>query len=228
MVWVLEDLVQRDLVVRSGRDDRVSYSIRTHQELLTLGAKSKYPESDSLVPLVWVLIFREGPLSLVQLARLVPATMRELESALAVLVSDGKVSRVQVGGDEVLAVKEVVIPIGESAGWEAAVIDHHRMVSNAIAAKVASGCRQSSSDDRVGGTTLTFDLWAGHPKEQTVCDLLSDTRQRVLSVWNEVEQYNKSSSVAADYQVHFYCGQYLVSEEQPREEEQLQEEEAKQ
>ena len=143
-----------------------------------------------------------------------PASVDELNEALAVLVEDGRVSRTMEGDEAIFEAKEVLIPIGESAGWEAAIVDHHRTVSNAIAAKVGIGVRKSASGDEVGGTTLTFDLWPGHPQERAVRNLLSETRSRILPLWENVEEHNKTECSPEGYQVHFYCGQYLVEEEQ--------------
>jgi hypothetical protein len=108
----------------------------------------------------------------------------------------------------------VLIPVGETAGWEAAVIDHYGSVLNAIAAKLASRAHTSAAADEVGGTTLAFDLWPGHPREQEVRGLLRETRARVLPLWEEVEAYNREHPSSETYRVHFYCGQYLVVEEE--------------
>jgi hypothetical protein len=112
----------------------------------------------------------------------------------------------------------VLIPVGETAGWEAAVIDHHRVVLAAIASKLAGRARTSTPADEVGGTTLTFDLWPGHPREQEVRGLLRTTRAQLLPLWEEVEEFNGAQATHASgesYQVHFYCGQYVVEEEKP-------------
>ena len=210
---VLHDLVESGFVIRSGRGDQTSYRAATEEELRDVGANLEEPTVESLAALAWVVIFREGPISLERVTQLVPAEADDLEQELAVLVADGRVSRQQRGDGEVFVAEEVLIPVGESAGWEAAIVDHHRTVSNAIAAKLTSGSRGSTSRDEVGGTTLTFDLWPGHPKEAEVRRLLADARARSLPLWEEVKEHNKTHSSADAYQVHFYFGQYLVEEE---------------
>jgi len=87
-------------------------------------------------------------------------------------------------------------------------------VLNAIAAKLSGRARTSATTDEVGGTTLTFDLWPGHPREQEVRRLLRSTREHVLPLWEQVEAYNREHDKPETYQVHFYCGQYLVQEEE--------------
>jgi hypothetical protein len=87
-------------------------------------------------------------------------------------------------------------------------------VLNALAAKTVSGRHVSAADDEVGGTTLSFDLWPGHPREREVRQLLSATRSRVIRLWDEVLEYNNQVSCTGDtYKLTFYCGQYLVEED---------------
>jgi hypothetical protein len=62
---------------------------------------------------------------------------------------------------------------------------------------------------------LTFDLWPGHPKEQQVRKLLANARAAFIPLWDEVTEYNRTANKEGEYQVHFYCGQYVVREEQP-------------
>jgi hypothetical protein len=102
--------------------------------------------------------------------------------------------------------------LGEAAGWEAAIVDHHRIVLNAIAARATLGSRSSPTDE-AGGTTLTFDLWPGHPKEREVRQLLAQFRAAALPLWEEVNQTSKNDLRSDAYQLHFYLGQYLVADD---------------
>jgi hypothetical protein len=132
---------------------------------------------------------------------------------LSILTADGRVSHRLEGSASFYTAEDVLIPIGETAGWEAAVVDHHRTVLNALAAKITSGNRTSARSDEVGGTTLTFDLWPGHPHEHAVRKLLASTRATILPLWEEVTAFNKETEGKDPYQVHFYCGQYVLEED---------------
>ena len=77
-----------------------------------------------------------------------------------------------------------------------------------------ASCNQYRGPYTVSGTTLTFDLWPGHPREQEVRGLLSGARAQLLPLWEEVEAYNRDHAGPETYQVHYYCGQYLVEEEE--------------
>jgi hypothetical protein len=208
---ILNDLVESGLLVRSGRGDETRYRVATAEELRDAGALVETRPQDALAALVWVHVYREGPLTLDRLAQLVPLSRGALEAAVTTLVADKRIRREA----EQLVAEHVLIAVGETAGWEAALIDHHGAVLNAIAAKLARRTRTSAVADEVGGTTLTFDLWPGHPREQEVRSLLRSTRAQVLPLWEEVEAFNPTQPARDTYQVHFYCGQYLVEDEEP-------------
>jgi hypothetical protein len=210
---ILSDLVESGLVLRSGRGEDTHYRVATDEELRDLGTFAESRPEESNAAVLWVHIYREGPLNRERLAELVPLPEAALDSALEVLIADGRVRRERSGQDERFITEEVLIPVGEAAGWEAAIIDHHRALVNAIAAKVKAGARGSSATDEVGGTTLTFDLWPGHPHEREVRALLRSTRAQVLSLWDSVMEYNRRNPRPDAYQLSFYCGQYLVRED---------------
>lgn len=211
---ILNDLVESGFVIRSGRGDETSYRVATEEELQDFGANLDGKPGESLAALVWLQIYREGPTTIEQISQMVPVASESIEAAIAALTADGRVSTQVVDGQETFTAGEVLIPIGEAAGWEAAVVDHHRTVSNAIAAKITSGSRVSAKSDEVGGTTLTFDLWPGHPKEEEVRKLLAATRSNILPLWDEVSDYNEKNQGQGSYQVHFYCGQYVLTEDE--------------
>lgn len=212
---ILNDLVESGLIVRSGRGEDTHYRLATAEELRDFGTVAESRPQESNAALLWVHIYREGPLSRERLAQLVPLADGALDSALEALIADGRVRRERTRDGERFTTEEVLIPVGEAAGWEAAVIDHHRALVNAIAAKLKAGQRSSDVSDEVGGTTLTFDLWPGHPREHEVRSLLRSTRAHVQSLWEDVTAYNRRTPHAEGYQLSFYCGQYVVRDDDP-------------
>jgi len=211
---ILNDLVESGLIVRTGRGDDTRFRIATAEELRDVEALADSRPQDSNAALVWVHIYREGPMSLDRIAQLVPLSRATIESAVEALVADGRIRRETSENGDQFAAEHVLIPVGETAGWEAAVVDHHGAVLNAIAAKLSKRTRISAAADEVGGTTLTFDLWPGHPREQEVRNLLRSTRAQLLPLWEEVDAYNRGHVGKETYKVHFYCGQYVVEEEE--------------
>jgi predicted transcriptional regulator len=209
---ILNDLVESGLAVRSGVREDTRFRAATDEELRELGTGPGTGDQDILTGLVWLQIYHEGPMTVPQLAQRLPFTHSELALALGTLTSDGRVSRHLIASDEVFAAEEVSRPIGEAAGWEAAIVDHHRAVLNAIAARV-SGSHSSEPNDEVDGRTLRFDLWPGHPKEREVRRLLAETRAAASLLWEEVNEWSKNVSCSRAYQVHFYFGQYVVADD---------------
>jgi hypothetical protein len=210
---ILNDLVESGLVLRSGRGKDTRYRVATAEELEELGIAAEANSQQTNEALVWVHVCRAGPLSREQLAGLLPLSPLVVDDALAGLMLDERIRADTRPDGTYYATDHCLIPIGESAGWEAALIDHHRAVATALAAKVVSGRHSSALNDEVGGTTLSYDLWRGHPKEQEVRELLATTRKRVIELWDEVEAHNQAHPEEHTYTVNFYCGQYVVEEE---------------
>lgn len=102
---------------------------------------------------------------------------------------------------------------GAAAGWDTAIAEHHRAVLNAIAAAATSSNGHSASSAEVGGATLRFDLWPGHPKEPEVLQLLAQTRAAALRLREEVNESSQRHSHSGAYQLHIYFGQYVVTED---------------
>ena len=77
-----------------------------------------------------------------------------------------------------------------------------------------SGKHTSAANDEVGGTTLSFDLWPGHPREREARQLLANIRKQIITLWDEILEYNNQVRPPdVTYNLTFYCGQYLVEEE---------------
>jgi len=210
---ILNDLVENGLVCRSGRGGEARYRAATAEELQELGASGPVNSVETNAALVWVHVYRASPIRKDELARLLPLPPSVLDAALDSLVADDRI-RLETRPDGVYCVTErCLIPVGEAAGWEAAVADHHRAVLNALAAKIVSGKHVSAANDEVGGTTLSFDLWPDHPMEREVRQLLATVRKLAIPLWERVVEYDRGHRPDVTYKVTFYCGQYLGEEE---------------
>jgi hypothetical protein len=210
---ILNDLVESGLVRRSGRGRETRYRAATAEELEELGASEAGDLEENNAAVVWVHIYPSSPIRKDRLAALVPLSEAALDAALTRLVGAERI-RLETRHDGVYCVTDrCLIPVGQAAGWEAAIVDHHRAVLNALAAKVVSGKHVSAAADEVGGTTLNFDLWPGHPREQEVRKLLATVRKQVVTLWEEVAAYNQEHRPEDTYSVSFYCGQNLTQED---------------
>ena len=129
-----------------------------------------------------------------------------MQAAIADLLREGRVQIEAATG--LYRSASVSIAVGSRVGWEAAVFDHFQAVSKAIAAKVRRG-RESRAADVIGGATLSFDVFAGHPLEQEVYGLLGRVRAEVNELWDRVSRHNAEHPVDQDrnIKVTFYMGQ---------------------
>lgn len=210
---ILNDLAETGLVCRSGKGSEARYRVATPEELEDLGASATADSQDTNAALVWLHVYRASPLRRDRLRELLSLSEVALETAIDRLVLDERIRREVRSDGEYLATERCLIPLGEAAGWEAAVIDHHRAVLNALAAKVVSGRHVSAAADEVGGSTLSFSLRPGHPWEGEVRELLATIRQQVVPLWEKVAAYNRDHRPQNTYEVTFYFGQYLVEED---------------
>jgi len=136
-----------------------------------------------------------------------------VETGLAVRSGVRNDLRYRVATEEELRDSGTEPAHGEAAGWEAALVEHHRAVLNSIAATATSSRGRSAQSGESGATTLSFDVWPGHPKEQEIRQLLAQTRAAVLRLWAEANQSHDHGSRSGAYQVHFYFGQYVVADD---------------
>ncbi len=210
---ILNDLVETGLVCRSGRGNDTIYRVATPEELEELGASATADSEETNAALVWVHVYRSSPLHMQELRRLVQLPAEAIDAAVERLVKDNRIWLESRANGVYCRAERCLIPLGQAAGWEAAIIDHHRAVLNALAAKVVSGRHVSTAKDEVGGTTLSFDLWPGHPHEAEVRKLLATAREQFLPLWEKVAAYNRANRPDLTYKVTFYCGQYLVEED---------------
>lgn len=210
---ILKDLVETGLVCRSGRGPETRYRVATPEELEELGARSTADTQETNAALVWVQVYHGSPIRRDALAKQLPLTTPALDAAIDRLVRDEHIHLEDRPDGVYCVTNHCLVALGEAAGWEAALVDHHRAVLNALAAKVTGGRHVSGAVDETGGTTLSFDVWPGHPKEGEVRQLLATVRRTILPLWEEVEEYNRANTTPDGYKVTFYCGQYVMNEE---------------
>jgi len=206
---VLRDLVASGIAYSTGRGEQALYGLTSASDRAQL---IRQDQRDTLPALVWVTIYREGPLSVAALRERMGCDAEPLDRALLELERDGSVQRDAAGR---LLSSLVTIPVGARVGWEAAVFDHFQAVAKAIAAKLQLGSR-SAEADVVGGATLSFDVCDEHPLAPSVYGLLRRIRQEANALWQQVDEYNRQRPIseARRVQVTFYMGQNV---EQPAE-----------
>ena len=202
---VLKDLVGSGVAYVSGRGERTLYGLTSDDEQRHM---AEGQQATAMPSLLWMTIYHRGGATDVELAEAVGLPSNEITSALAALVNEG---RVVCGQDGRFRAETLTIPVGARAGWEAAVFDHYQAVAKAIAHKLRAGEMRSEAADVIGGATLSFDVWAGHPMEKQVYGLLQNERERINALWDEVTQYNEQHPPPGEgvTKVIFYFGQNI-------------------
>jgi hypothetical protein len=215
---VLKDLVASGLLFQSGQGDQKIYRASTLDD----APKVTEGLDERLANLVWITIYRYGPITRAELCAHVPATSDALGEVLAVLERDGRVSVTETDDplDPRYASTACVIPPGVPAGWEAAVFDHYQAMVTAICTKLARGRTQAALGENVGGSTYSFDVWEGHPVRQDVFGFLQETRDRAVALRKRVEAHNQAHSAPdADVErVLAYVGQAVITDDDSSEE----------
>lgn len=204
---VLNDLVASKLVSVKGRGDTATFRMSSEAERKRLIDETN---TESLTAMIWLALSRK-PKTLVTLKKSLPIKAALVEQAVKRLIDDGRVTVDYKAHPPVLTTQTVVIPVGTEQGWEVAVFDHFRAVANAIASKVRKGTPYSSQTDLIGGATLSFDVYSGHPYEAEIYGLLTRVRADINTLWNKVATYNQRHPATdrKKRKVVFYFGQNI-------------------
>lgn len=206
---VLRDLCESQLVLAES-GTKVSYRAASDDELLALRSA---PATDGQDDLLVALMYREGPLTLAQIAQRAQTEESVIEAPIDRLVAAGRVQRIVQGALSLYEARALVVPIGASIGWEAAVFDHFKAVTKTILLRLENKGR-ASLEDVVGGSTYTIDIWDGHPLADEVKSTLKQVRGALTDLRERVTAHNESHATPDEYErVVIYAGQCLVRED---------------
>jgi hypothetical protein len=208
---VLRDLVDTGLVALVGTGAKARYRGATEEELSMLRSPGN---ADGLDDLLVALMYREGPLTLSEIAARAQVEASVVDAPVARLVAGGRVQVRNDGGEPRYQAGALVIPLGSSVGWEGAVLDHFKALVSTVLVKLRAG-ESATSEDQVGGSTYTIDVWSGHPLEQEVLGTLSRFRAEMSELRRRAELQNQSQKRPRKYsRVVVYGGQCVIPEEE--------------
>ncbi len=194
---ILSDLCESGLVFRLGRGDSTAFRAATTRELDQVGQRGL-----GLDELLWVVVYREGPLDVDALSKLMHANRPALEAALARLLEEKRIE--QEPGSGKYRSAQLVLMLNDEAGWEASMFDHYQALVRTLCVRL----RGEGAADTSGGSTYTFDVWDGHPLGPEVRDTLRRLRRELGDLWDRVERHNGSAGVPAQFeQITVYAGQ---------------------
>jgi len=208
---VLRDLVESGLLFRSGRGDWTTFRAATDED-----RKSGDDQGERLAHLVWIVVYRYGPVTRAQIAERIVLDAGELDAALSSLVADGRITLSQRGQKTTYSTDGCVAPLGSPAGWEAAVFDHYQALVTALCTKLRLGRARAVPGEWLGGSTYSANVWDGHPLHDEMLGLLQRTRDHASALRARVEEYNAThpAPVDGDKRVIFYVGQAVLGLEE--------------
>lgn len=209
VIAVLGDLVASGLLYATGRGRQAAYGATSRSDQEALMREQK---SETLLHVVWLELAAPQGMTRRELAQRFPEHDALLDRTLLSLLADGRARVEVVDGVERYRSANVLIPVGSEAGFATAVLDHFRAVCTALSNKLARGGATGSDDALIGGTTLSFDLYAGHPFEHDVKGLLAHVRSDIFALWQQVSAHNQAKPPDEDalQRIVFYVGQNII------------------
>jgi len=206
---VLRDLTESGMVYRSGRGQQAVYRVASASDF----GDGSETRSDALRHILWLTVVRRGPIELDALASEAQQPAALCQELLEPLVGAGFVERRQRGTTVAYDSVRLDVPVGATAGWEAAVLDHFQALVTAVCVKLRLGAG-SAEHDAVGGSTYTLDVWPGHPLESEARETLQRLRASLADLRQRIDAYNVAATRPAgesDREVTVYVGQYVKS-----------------
>ena len=204
---VLHDLADSNLIFCSGTGRNGVFRAASDDEL---GRLAQLSGQGGLDELGWALVYRNGPLSEAELADLLSRGGEPVAPMIERLERAGRIERLSDGK---LNAPKFVIPLGASAGWEAAVFDHLQALVQTVCQRLRDAVQGTGANDIVGGSTYAFDIWPGHPLEDEVKGQLADMRRRASALRERVDAHNQSHGMRDGQRVTTYMGQCWVERE---------------
>jgi hypothetical protein len=197
---ILSDLSDSGLLLQLGRGVSRAYRAATTEELVALEATT-----DGLSHFLWLLIYREGPLTRAALIDRARSEALRVDEALESLTSSHRV----VLSEGSYTCSEVVVHQNEPAGWEAAMLDHFQALVKTLCARL----RGQGDAKTCGGSTYSFDTAPSHPLAAEVYGQLQRMRGELSALRTRVEEYNTQHPDEPAWElVTIYVGQHVQGE----------------
>lgn len=195
---LLADLVEQGLLSVSGSGDTAIY-----EHALRPASERSGSDGKLLGLRLWQMA-DATPMTRAELLTHVMSHATEAEALVDEMLASGQLVADAHGK---LRATLFTVAVGDTKGWEAAVLDHFSALTRAVAAKVSDP--RSADSDHVGGATLGFDLHTDHPYRAEVEGLLAETRRRADALFERVSSHNVSHPYLGDerIKVTFYFGQ---------------------
>jgi transposase len=195
---VLHFLVKSGLLSVSGSGRRRTYRV-VHRT----------PSGPGLMDAM-VLLFREGPLTELQLAHRLGVPEGRARELIARVADTGSLVTTPLpDGSTGHAVSEYHVPVDSPEGYEAALFDHLSTVVRAITKKVRGGQHQATMRDLNGGATFSFDVPVDSPIAAEIRGFLPRMRAQLDDWLARSEVASKEAGDVPKERVTIYLGQMV-------------------
>lgn len=206
----LHDLADSGLVFSTGVGSAAVFRAATDDEL----GKMRQLRERPIDELLWAFIYREGLLTRPQMAKQVSVPAEALDAALARLAGGGRIEPQHASGETLWVARRFALPLDSSLGWEAAIFDHFQALVKTICQKLEQA-PEARANDVIGGSTYTYEVWAGHPHEREAMGVLAGFRSKQGELRDAISHYNSSTEMPDKRtRVTVYAGQCVVQEEE--------------
>jgi DNA-binding MarR family transcriptional regulator len=207
---VLHDLCESSLLVSNGTGSSATFRPVSDEEIESLRQQVGSEGADELL---MAIMYREGALSAKDLASRAQTDVASIEAALQRLADMGRIERTERNGVSVYETASLVIPLGASVGWEAAVFDHFKALVTTVMRRVRENRPATAIGDQLGGSTYTIDVWDGHPLAEEVYGTLGRLRASLSELRSRVQDFNAHNELPSAYtRAVIYVGQSLTQE----------------
>lgn len=206
---VLHDLCESQLIFTTGGGARTVYRAASSEELTALQQQRGAEGEDELVA---AILYREVPLTLQEIAGVAQSDVATIETSVKRLLDSGRIEAIEQDGEPRYRAQALVIPLGSSIGWEAAVFDHFKALVSTVLCRLRDH-RAALLEDEVGGSTYTIDIWQGHPLEDEVRGTLGQLRASLSELRARVSEFNAARDLPEQHtRAVIYIGQSLIEE----------------
>ena len=200
---VLRYLVQFNLLSASGHGERRQFRIVPRQ----VSSEATYHD-------LMVMLYREGPLTLDQMATTLELLPSMCDAHLETMREAGCLEEtIAPDGTRRFRATRYHVPVDTPDGFEAALFDHFSAVSRAMCQKVRLARYSASSHERIGGATYAFDVPVDSPEYAEISAFLSETRGRLEGWLEAVQKYEVRGPEEQRARITCYAGQMIEGEE---------------
>jgi hypothetical protein len=200
---VLQDLVDTGLVSRTGKGGGARFRAVRGADVDHEDDKGHREALDTLVA---IIAYRVGPADRAKLLTAAGFPDPVLDGCLARLIASGRI----IAEGDLYRAPSLVLPVGSTAGFEAAIFDHYQALVSTLCAKIARGGR-ARADDRVGASTYTLEIAEGHRFEGEALDELARFRARMSDLRARIAEENLVHPLPARRtKVIVYLGQNVI------------------